>query len=129
MFKRSWLLTKHDVILISVILLIGFLLLGGRRGWARQPVNHAEITSQNSVHVVYLDHDRVFYLDGMSNVLFEVKNGRIAFVESDCADRICVNTGFIGHAGQMAACLPNGMIMQILGGDSSGNDDLDIFVR
>ncbi len=38
---------------------------------------------------------------------FEVKDGRIRFVSSDCPDKICVNTGFIGTPAQTAVCMPN----------------------
>ena len=38
---------------------------------------------------------------------FEVKEGRIRFVSSDCPDKICVNTGFIGTPAQTAVCMPN----------------------
>jgi len=56
-----------------------------------------------------------FFLDVLPQVEIEVKDGRIAFIHSDCPDKVCVNTGFIGTPGQSAACLPNRVILIIEG--------------
>jgi len=58
---------------------------------------------------VSLRHDQSFRLTTPEGHLlsFEVKNGRIRFVSSDCPDKICVNTGFIGTPTQTAVCMPN----------------------
>ena len=131
MIKPKDFFTKNDVILITAVLSIGFLLLGIRHltgitdGYSAV---HAEITFKFGVESVYLDTDRIFYIDMVPNVLFEVRDGQIAFIISDCPDQICVHTGFISRAGQMAACLPNGLIMLITNTESP-DDELDIFVR
>lgn len=137
--KRRKLLTKRDIVLIAVILSIGFFLLGIRH-WINNPVfynhnesgNHivyAEINSDFGVYIVYLDDNRTFYVDMLPNVLFEISDGRIAFIKSDCPDQICVRTGFISRTGQMAACLPNGVLVFILSLEDIDIDDLDVFVR
>ncbi len=42
------------------------------------------------------------------------------FVHSDCNDQVCVNTGIIHKSGEMAACLPNGVIIYVEGkGDTA----------
>jgi len=45
-----------------------------------------------------------------------VKGGRIAITGSDCPDKTCVRTGFIGVPGQITACLPNRLMIRIAGG-------------
>ena len=131
MIKINNLLTKKDIILIVIILSIGVSLLGIHQ-WifasCSSTVIYAEITSVFGVETVCLDEDRIFYIEMVPDILFEVRDGQIAFIKSDCADQICVRTGFLGRTGQMAACLPNGMIMFILNLQSQ-DDDLDIFVR
>ena len=125
--KPNKLLTIRDALLIALILVIGLSMLGLHqwRGNVDAGVTAAEIRSDYGTYFVHLDEDRTFYI--IPNVIFEVKNAQIAFVKSDCPDQICVRTGFIGSAGQMAACLPNGLVLSVLGmGDYSA---LDIFVR
>ena len=40
-------------------------------------------------------------------VLLEVKNHRIAFISSDCPDKICIHNGWLAREGEQAVCLPN----------------------
>ncbi|MGE5614698.1 MAG: NusG domain II-containing protein [Bacillota bacterium] len=54
------------------------------------------------------DENVVFFLDG---------KGNIQFVESDCPDKVCINTGKIRVPGQYAACLPNGIVVKIVSAD------------
>lgn len=60
-----------------------------------------------------LTQDKTFILPQNTNVLFQIKNGKIAFISSDCPDKICVNTGFIHKPGQSAACLPNRVLLTV----------------
>ncbi|MEA5010941.1 MAG: NusG domain II-containing protein [Angelakisella sp.] len=46
-------------------------------------------------------------------VSLEVKSGAVRFLESDCPDKICVNTGFLREDGDLASCLPNKVIVTI----------------
>lgn len=41
------------------------------------------------------------------NIVFEIKDGSIRFLSSDCPDKICVYTGFVKDSMHPAVCLPN----------------------
>ena len=56
-----------------------------------------------------------FAVDAMPSILFGTKDNSVAFLISDCPDKICVKTGFIGIAGQTAACLPNNTVLLVRG--------------
>ncbi len=56
------------------------------------------------------------------------KNGNIAFAESDCPDKVCVNTGKIHIPGQSAACLPNGIIIKLVSDDDGTGDPPDAVI-
>ena len=131
--NKSQLLSKRDVTIIAVTLLLGFALWGIWH-FANIVDNsfsiYAEITFENGSEIVYLNDNRTFSVDAVPNVVFEVRDGQIAFINSDCPDQVCVRTGFLGRSGQMAACLPNNILFFVFGaGDSENDDDLDIFVR
>lgn len=49
-------------------------------------------------------------------------DGGIAFIESDCPDKICVKSGKLSKAGQYAACVPNRIYIKIV---SAGEDETD----
>ena len=66
-------------------------------------INLAELSEQTEI---LLD-------DG--NVKIVAEQGRIRFEESDCPDLVCVNTGWIKKQGRIAACLPNRILIKIVG--------------
>lgn len=53
------------------------------------------------------------------------ENGKIRFVHAECPDQVCVKTGWITRPGQIAVCLPAGVVVKIEG----GNSDFDIIVK
>ncbi|WP_040195987.1 NusG domain II-containing protein [Candidatus Soleaferrea massiliensis] len=46
-------------------------------------------------------------------VKFEVKDHKIRFIEVQCPDKICENTGFIGSDMQTAVCMPNKTVLTV----------------
>jgi len=69
-----------------------------------------------------LDKDQEVILGRM---LLEIKGGRIRVRESDCPRKICVNTGWIKTPGQVIACVPNKVLVEI---KSAGSPFLDAVV-
>lgn len=70
-----------------------------------------------------LERQMVELKDGL--IIIEAGNGKIRFIESDCTNKICINTGWIGTPGQIAACLPNKALIKITG----DYNDLDVVVQ
>lgn len=74
--------------------------------------------------------DLEFSVEQRPGVIFHIQNGAIAFLSSDCPDKICVRMGYIHNSGQTAACLPNGVIVQVRGtGVSNGEPDAVVWVN
>lgn len=73
--------------------------------------------------------DEIFSIEGKPAVVFHLyEDGSIAFVESDCPDKVCIHSGRIHIMGQSAACLPNGMILKIVPVDSDGYSEIDVVI-
>ncbi len=107
---------KADIIIIIALLLsaitlyVSYEFLNGNSGSVK-----AEILINGEIKkTVSLDENKIFSLDELPNVKFEIKNNKIRFLDSDCPDKICINTGFIGTAGQTAVCLPNSASIKIV---------------
>jgi len=47
--------------------------------------------------------------------VLEVRGGRVRFVESPCTGRYCIHAGWLSRGGQVAACLPNGVVAEVIG--------------
>jgi hypothetical protein len=79
-----------------------------------QHATHALISIHNETEIILcLSQDMVFTLPQNPHIQFQIKNGAIAFISSNCPDYICIRTGFIHLTGQTAACLPNRMLVTL----------------
>ena len=105
-----------DCIIIGVVLLLAAALTalmaqntaGGRL--------YAEVW-QNDVlveRVVLTDEtDRTIDLDGHNVIVLAGKTARVE--SADCHDQVCVRTGTLTRAGQVAVCLPNRVVLKLVG--------------
>jgi hypothetical protein len=76
------------------------------------------------VQTVSLGRDSVFPVPGREEVILEVHDGAIRFIESSCPDKICIKTGDLRHGGESAACLPNRVLVRVL-----AEDGADVVIR
>lgn len=54
--------------------------------------------------------------------LIIINNGMVDMIESDCPDQVCVNAKKISNPGESIVCLPNKLIIQIIGQEEDGVD-------
>lgn len=48
-------------------------------------------------------------------LVLELKNNQIGVLTTDCPDKTCQRSGYIGRPGQSIVCLPNRVSVQIIG--------------
>lgn len=119
---------RNDVILIIVILVLtfGFVIASGYRQ-SRRAVDHAMavVTVDGEEYGCYpLDEDRTERIEldnGAYNVL-TIAGGEASVSEASCRDQICVHHFHIHYAGDTIVCLPNKVVVEIVGGEA---DDVD----
>ncbi|MGN0665722.1 MAG: NusG domain II-containing protein [Huintestinicola sp.] len=58
-----------------------------------------------------LSDNGVFSADGISGMKFEISEGAVRVLESDCPDKICVKSGWLRLESQSAVCMPNKVIL------------------
>jgi hypothetical protein len=67
---------------------------------------------------VDLYENRLFRIKGkLGESELQVVDGKIRFLSSPCDGKQCVYTGWISQSGEIAACVPNGVSVRILGPD------------
>ncbi|MBQ3565874.1 MAG: NusG domain II-containing protein [Oscillospiraceae bacterium] len=104
----------RELIIIAVILLFGvtaFILLSFKKNGRTaliyvdgKPVTEIELKQEQN---------KTFTVSDAENIIFEVNNGKVRVVSSDCPDKVCCNTGFISKSGESIICMPNKMIVEI----------------
>ncbi|MGN1318166.1 MAG: NusG domain II-containing protein [Lachnospirales bacterium] len=108
------LFNKKDILIIFILIFLSLASYLYADNFIFEKSKEAEILYNNKVIMtVKLDRDYTFSPDGFPDVVFKVEKGAIAFVESDCPDKICVHTGFINKTGQSAVCLPNKLVLKL----------------
>ncbi len=112
--RDIWLL--GGLIALAAIIYAAFYFFGSQGGNVS-----ARITVDGAlVREVNLARDAEFALDENPSVRFQVRRGAIAFILSDCPDKVCIHSGFLSTPGQTAACLPNKVLLYIYGEDGPG---------
>ena len=66
------------------------------------------------IRQIDLSKDDTFAIDskGGTNIV-KIEDGKIAIVEADCPDKVCVKTGAISNAGEVIACVPHKILILI----------------
>lgn len=107
--------TRADLLVI----LAAALLVGGLYAhfWSSDRATALEIRdAQGRVELVDLSRDARIHVHGpYGESVIEVKDGQARFLSSPCRDKLCIGFGWLGHAGEAAACLPNGVLIHLLG--------------
>ena len=114
-----------DVILIVFVLFSCIsILLFTKMGlnWQLSEVSEAAVYHEGGfLRSLTLNKDQnIDLLDG--KIILEVREGRIRVKKSDCPRRICVHVGWIKVPGQIIACVPNKILIEIRSADSPGID-------
>jgi len=108
-----------------LVLAIGIYILYAAIFQQQDGFTYAQIVIKGEiVDVIDLSFDHTFSPEALPNVSFQIIDGTIAFIRSDCPDQICVNNGFLSTPGQISVCLPNLISLIIRTADSSGAIDI-----
>ena len=101
-----------DAFILLAVILITWLWSSGAPDTSGEPES-VRIVSLSGEDTLDILKDTVVY---RGEVTVEISEGRAAITDSDCPTRQCVSTGWITSPGEMSACMPNGVFIEILGG-------------
>lgn len=83
------------------------------------PAQTVKITHRHDVpKTASLATDQQLSVNGdLGNSTLEIKQGKVRFIASPCKTKVCIHSGWINSSGQILACLPNGILVELLGGE------------
>jgi len=112
---------KNDWILVAVILVlagIGFFIF---TSLGRQTAGIVKVTVDGEVFGTYsLKKEQEVEINDTNRLIIE--DGQVDMVEADCPDQICVDHKTISKNKETIVCLPNKVIVEIVGGE---DDEID----
>lgn len=109
---------KQNLILIGGILIFALVFFLFNQITARKPAVTAQVSVDGKViENLDLTQDTEMVIQGYgggSNHLV-IQSGSAYVEEASCPDKVCVKQGKISHTGEVIVCLPNKMIVTIVG--------------
>ena len=87
--------------------------------WSKtEPAHFVKLVhGKNEVEELSLTTDRqVEFAGDMGISTLEIKDGKVRFIASPCRGKVCIHSGWIHNSGQILACLPNGVLVELVGG-------------
>ena len=115
---------KNDLYLIAGILLlilISYLLLQIFKSEGSKVI----VTIDGKEYKTFsLNDDTVYTIrqeDGQWNT-FEIKDGYVKMLEASCPDKLCVKFNKIHYNDETITCLPNRVVLRIVGGEENDID-------
>ena len=116
-------ITRADKILIICLFALNVILFARmdfsqRAGsWVVIEVNHKEVKR------LPLSQNQVVHVTGpIGETEVEIKDGKARVLKSPCNRKLCIKSGYIQYADRFAACLPNRVVVRVLGGTQRGID-------
>ena len=122
LFNKKW-----DILLIGGLLLVAILLFVLFQG-KKTPGGAAVVRVSGEITAAYaLAEDRTVTIEGKNggtNTLV-IENGTAHLSEASCPDKLCVHQGTVSRAGQTIICLPNEVVIEIMGTDEGEEPSYD----
>ncbi len=119
---------KNDYILIAGIIIVALFILGTTRIWqglTTGEMAYALVTVDGKEYGRYpLNEDTTveIKLDESTYNHFSITGGYVKMDSASCPDQICVKHAHIKYAGESIVCLPDKVVIEIVGGKDNGID-------
>lgn len=100
-------LKRNDIYLIIVVAIIG--IIAGLYIFLNRKTSGRAILKYGNNQSMEIDLSKDKRIDLESNginIHIDVKDGAVAFINSECPDHICEKFGYIKNIGESAICLP-----------------------
>lgn len=121
-------INKYDVLLLIALSLSALIIYIFYNKAPKDGIKAQILINGETAYTVSLEENKTFSLPELSSVEFEISDGKIRFIKSDCPDKICINTGYIDKAGQIAVCLPNAVSLKIIPINVSSVNSPDVMI-
>lgn len=114
---------KNDWILIGVIVCISAVFFGWHFLKPEEDAAVVEITVNGEAFAEYpLEKEQAQVVEIGSTNKLVIQGGRAEMTWADCPDQICVRHTAISRAGESIICLPNKVVVSIVGGEAGELD-------
>lgn len=109
-------MTRADyIVVLFALIMLPYLYMTYWQSSAQGETAQILIGSDKKI-AVPLNTDQQFNVEGpLGTSIIEVHEGKVRFVDSPCRGKQCIHSGWLQHAGEFTACLPNHISLAVLG--------------
>lgn len=112
---------KNDVILAVIVLIVAAAGLLLYMNLGKQTAGTVTVTVDGEVFGTYsLENDQGIQIYDTNYLV--IKDGQADMVEADCPDQICVEHKAVSKNKESIVCLPNKVIVEVVGGEEAELD-------
>ena len=123
---------KRDIIVIAVIVAAALLLWFLVRTVFSTDGDMVRVTIDGRLYGEYelsKEQEIPITIDGNETNRLVISEGYADMTHADCPDGLCVASPKISKAGQSIICLPNKVVVEIIGGAEAGKEQPDAVTR
>ncbi len=119
---------KNDVILIMVVLLLAMICLLGIKCGQKEGTYIVVCVDGEEVASYSMDINQNLQIIGVNGGTNElvIEDGEAYLLDASCPDLLCVHQGRIKYQGETIVCLPNRVVIKVIGGEEA---EVDTVVR
>ena len=116
-------ITTADKILVATLFILnGWLFANWGTGFSKGDWVVITVNQKETVRLP-LNQDQITHVKGPLGLTeIEVKKGRARIARSPCKNKVCIKSGYIRYADRLAACIPNRVVVRIVGKSHRGVD-------
>ncbi len=112
-------MTRADyLVLIFALLLLPYLYLSYWGNDSQGEIVQIQIAGEETLKLPLEQNKRLQIEGALGTTVIEIKNRQVRFVSSPCQGKHCIISGWLEKDGQLAACIPNGITVQVIGRDA-----------
>lgn len=116
-------LTKGDKIIISAALIINLLSIPFIFAMQKEGTDFIVEVDNDFFGKYSLEKDKLISVKGkIGRTDIEIKNRQVRIVRSPCLHKVCIKIGWIARTGKITACIPNKIVVRVLGNNQGGLD-------
>ena len=116
-------ITTADKILVAALLILnGWLFANWGTGFNKGDWVVVTVNEKETIRLS-LNADQTTHVKGPLGLTeVEIKKGQARIVRSPCKNKVCIKSGYIRYADRVTACIPNRVVVRIVGKNHRGVD-------
>ena len=116
-------ITTADKILVAALLILnGWLFANWGTGFSKGDWVIVTVNEKETIRLS-LNADQTTHVKGPLGLTeVEIKKGQARIVRSPCKNKVCIKSGYIRYADRLTACIPNRVVVRIVGKNHRGVD-------